>query len=144
DPTVVRIELVEIGPDRIHPYITVGIGTPTKCVNHELIKQNAPCAIRPHHQAGIEEPETRVIVLVTAEFVPIAIDGNSSNSELNAGLDIVRSPSLLLGWLGIRTVGRRVCFLLSGISLVAVRGSFGLSPSPSPGLFLAGKYFCAA
>src|SRR5262249_38518007 len=140
---VVRTELVQIGLGRIHPQVPVGVGAPTKRVDHEFIEQHTSCAIRLHHQTGIEDPETRVVVLVAAEFAPIAMDTDPSNSEFDAGVDSVRSPGLLLVWIGRLNAGRRRC-RLSGNILIAATGSPGLSLFTGPGLFLAFNYPCAA
>src|SRR5262249_33710007 len=81
----------------------------TERVDHELIEEYGPGPGRPHHQAGIEEPETRIVVLVTTKLVPIAIDGDASGSDLDTGGDLVGPPSHLLRWircLSARRAGR--------------------------------------
>src|SRR6185436_2583207 len=75
-PTVVRTELVQIGLGRIHLQVTVRITAPTKSVDQEFIEEHTRFTIRPHHQAGIEESETRFVVLVTTKFASIATDAN--------------------------------------------------------------------
>src|SRR5262245_43642384 len=131
DPPVVRVELIQVGLGRIHSQVAVRIVAPTKCVDHQVVEQKtAAGAIRSHHQAGIEEPETRVVVLVAAEFVAVAMYADRSNAEFNAGDDVVRSPRLVLR---CRLLSRRSLGLTGGLS----------SPS-STGRLLEGNYPRAA
>src|SRR5215831_3295308 len=87
DPSIDRIELVQVGFGRTRPHETVGVIAPPKGVDHQLIEQESLCAGRPHHQAGIKNPEARIVVLIASELVAVAVDANPSNSKLYARED---------------------------------------------------------
>src|SRR5262249_798579 len=84
DSPIDPIELLSVGLGRIRPHETVGIIAPAKGVDHQLIEQKPFRTGRPHHQAGVKNPEARIVVLVASELIAVAVYANPSNSELNA------------------------------------------------------------